>query len=161
ADGPLWFQDVTDEVGLRFQHAVPEGDHRMPLIMGSGGAFLDVDNDGLLDIYLLHNGGPAGKKNQLFKQMPDGSFTDVSAGSGLDVAGHGMGVAVGDFDNDGWVDVYVSQYGGGRLFRNRGKGADGRWLGFEEVTRSAGVEQPRWGTSCCFVDYDRDGWLDL
>jgi hypothetical protein len=72
-----------------------------------------------------------------------------------------MGVAAGDMDNDGWVDVYISQYGGGRLFRNRGRDAGGRWLGFEEVTRAAGVQQPRWGTSCAFVDYDRDGWLDL
>jgi hypothetical protein len=72
-----------------------------------------------------------------------------------------MGVTAGDIDNDGHIDVYISGYGGGRLFRNRGKDADGRWLGFEDVTRSAGVEQPRWGTSCAFVDYDRDGWLDL
>jgi hypothetical protein len=162
-DGPVWFEDVTERVGLRFRHdAGPGGDHRMPLIMGSGGAMLDVDNDGRLDLYLLHNGGPGSKaRNQLYRQRPDGTFEDTSAGSGLDIAGYGMGVAVGDVDNDGWVDVYVSQYGGGRLFRNRGKDGKGRWLGFEEVTRAAGVEQPRWGTSCAFVDYDRDGWLDL
>jgi hypothetical protein len=133
----------------------------MPRIMGSGGAFLDVDNDGRLDILLVTNAGPrSGSCNKLYRQKPDGSFADASAGSGLDVAGHGMGVACGDIDNDGWVDVYLSQYGGGRLFRNRGA-ADGEWRGFEDVTRTAAVEQPRWGTSCSFVDYDRDGWLDL
>jgi hypothetical protein len=159
---PAWFEDVTERVGLRFRHeAGPTGRYFLPRVMGSGAAFLDFDNDGRLDVYLVQNGGPQGKKNQLFRQRPDGTFEDVSAGSGLDVAGHGMGVAVGDFDNDGWVDVYVSGFGGGRLFRNRGCDANGRWLGFEEVTRQAGVEQPRWGTSCCFVDYDRDGWLDL
>src|SRR5262249_26280989 len=79
----------------------------------------------------------------------------VSAGSGLAIAGWGMGVAVGDFDNDGFVDVYVSQYGGGRLFRNKGDGT------FEDVTQAAGVVSPKWGTSCCFVDYHRDGVLDL
>jgi hypothetical protein len=160
--GPRWFDDVTDTGNLQFHHdAGATGDYRMPQVIGSGGAFLDFDNDGRLDVYLVHNGGPQGKKNQLFRQKPDGTFEDVSAGSGLDIAGFGMGVAVGDFDNDGWVDIYVSQFGGGRLFRNRGKNAAGHWLGFEEVTRAAGVEQPRWGTSCAFVDYNRDGWLDL
>jgi hypothetical protein len=161
-DGPVWFEDVTARAGVRFQHqAGPTGRYFMPQVMGSGAAFLDFDNDGRLDLYLLHNAGPRGARNQLFRQKAGGTFEDTSAGSGLDIAGYCMGVAVGDFDNDGWVDVYVSQYGGGRLFRNRGKDANGRWLGFEDVTRQAGVEQPRWGTSCAFVDYDRDGWLDL
>jgi hypothetical protein len=124
--------------------------------MGSGAALLDFDNDGRFDLYFVQNAGPnSTARNKLFHQRSDGTFEDVSAGSGLDIAGYGMGVAVGDFDNDGFVDVYVSQYGGGRLFRNRGNGT------FEDVTRSAGVELPSWGTSCAFFDYDRDGWLDL
>jgi hypothetical protein len=128
----------------------------LPQITGSGAALLDFDNDGRFDLYFVHNAGPeSAARNRLFHQTTDGRFEDVSFGSGLDIAGYGMGVAVGDMDNDGWVDVYVSQYGGGRLFRNRGGGR------FEDVTRQAGVEQPRWGTSCAFVDYDRDGWLDL
>ncbi len=157
ADGPAWFQDATQEVGLNFVHeAGPIGHYFMPQIMGSGAAVLDFDNDGRFDLYFVQNGGPnSSARNRLYHQRKDGRFEDVSAGSGLDIAGYGMGAAVGDIDNDGWVDVYVSQYGGGRLFRNRGNGT------FEEVTRSAGVEQPSWGTSCCFVDYDRDGWLDL
>jgi hypothetical protein len=156
-DDPVWFCDATAEVGLDFVHeAGPTGSYSMPQITGSGGALLDFDNDGLFDLYLVQNGGPdSGARNKLFHQQRDGTFKDVSAGSGLDIAGWGMGVAVGDFDNDGFVDVYVSQYGGGRLFRNKGNST------FEDVTKSAGVEQPRWGTSCCFVDYDRDGWLDL
>jgi hypothetical protein len=154
---PVWFRDATAEVGLDFVHEPgPVGRYFMPQIMGSGAALLDYDNDGRFDLYLVQNGGPGSPaRNKLFHQLPDGRFKDVSAGSGLDIAGYGMGVAVGDFDNDGYVDVYVSQYGGGRLFHNRGDGT------FEEVTKAAGVEQPSWGTSCCFVDYDRDGWLDL
>ncbi|SRR5579883_1278451 len=157
ADDPVWFHDATEDVGLDFVHeAGPVGSYFMPQIMGSGGAALDFDNDGRLDLYLVQNGGPnSSARNRLFRQRTDGRFEDVSAGSGLDIAGYGMGAAVGDIDNDGWVDVYVSEYGGGRLFRNRGNGT------FEDITRTAGVAQPSWGTSCCFVDYDRDGWLDL
>src|SRR5436305_4008161 len=123
--------------------------------MGSGAALFDFDGDGLLDVYLLHNGGPRGKKNQLFRQLPGGSFRDVSAGSGLDFAGHGMGVAVGDVNNDGRPDVLVTEYGGARLFLNNGNGT------FTDVTRQAGLENPFWAASACFFDYDRDGWLDL
>jgi hypothetical protein len=157
SNGPVWFRDDTAAVGLDFRHeAGPVGRYFLPQIIGSGGALLDFDNDGLFDLYLVQNGGPdSTARNRLYRQLPGGRFQDVSAGSGLDIAGFGMGVAVGDFDNDGFVDVYVSQYGGGRLFRNRGNGK------FEDVTQSAGVEQPCWGTSCAFFDYDRDGWLDL
>jgi hypothetical protein len=128
----------------------------MPQAIGSGAALLDFDNDGRFDLYFVQNGGPdSPARNRLYHQRSDGRFEDVSKGSGLDIAGYGMGVAVGDFDNDGFVDVYVSQYGGGRLFRNKGNST------FEEVTKSAGVKLPGWGTSCAFFDYDRDGWLDL
>jgi hypothetical protein len=156
-DDPIWFRDDTAAVGLDFRHdAGPVGRYFLPQVIGSGAALLDYDNDGRFDLYLVQNGGPgAPARNRLYHQGRDGRFEDRSAGSGLDIAGYGMGVAVGDFDNDGFVDVYVSQYGGGRLFRNRGNGT------FEDVTRAAGVEQPCWCTSCCFVDYDRDGWLDL
>jgi hypothetical protein len=156
-DDPVWFREDTDKLGLTFQHeAGPIGRYFMPQIMGSGAALLDFDNDGRFDLYFVHNGGPdSGARNRLFHHTKDGRFEDVSAGSGLDIAGYGMGVAIGDVDNDGWVDVYVSQYGGGRLFRNRGQGR------FEDVTRTGGVDQPCWGTSCAFFDYDRDGWLDL
>jgi hypothetical protein len=156
-DDPVWFRDDTAAVKLDFRHEAGQtGNYFFPQIMGSGGALLDFDNDGLFDLYLVQNAGPdPGARNRLFRQHKNGHFEDVSAGSGLDIAGHGMGVAVGDVDNDGWVDVYVSQYGGGRLFRNRGGGR------FEEATKTAGVAERSWGCSCAFVDYDRDGWLDL
>jgi hypothetical protein len=123
--------------------------------MGSGAALFDYDGDGRLDIYLLHNGGPNGHTNVLYHQEPDGTFRDVSKGSGLDVAGYGMGVAIGDVNNDGRPDVLVTEYGRLRLFLNNGDGT------FTDVTREAGLESPLWGTSAAFVDYDRDGWLDL
>src|SRR5688572_1640266 len=100
--GPVWFEDVTDRVGLTFTHDPgPGGKYFFPEIMGSGSAFLDVDGDGRLDIFLLQNAGPkSASKNALFLQTPDGKFTDVSAGSGLDVPGHWMGAAVGDVNNE-------------------------------------------------------------
>jgi hypothetical protein len=123
--------------------------------MGSGAALFDFDGDGLLDVYLVNNGGPEGRPNRLYRQLPGGRFQDVSKGSGLDIAGYGMGVAVGDVNNDGRPDVLLTQYGGIRLFLNNGDGT------FSDVTRQAGLQNPRWGTSAAFVDYDRDGWLDL
>ncbi len=147
----------------------------MPEIMGSGCALFDYDNDGRLDIYLVQNGGPDGPRNQLFHQEPDGTFKEVSAGSGLEVAGWGMGVAVADVNNDGYPDVLVTEYGGMQLFLNNGNGT------FRDVTEEAGLsrvgsahhdpagggpsppyEGPlNWYTSAAFFDYDRDGWLDL
>src|SRR5438876_350488 len=152
-----WFVDITVESGLNFVHdAGPTGSYFVPQIIGSGAALFDFDNDGRLDIYLLQNGGPGSRStNRLFRQGPDGRFTDVSAGSGLDIAGYGMGVAVGDVNNDGWPDVLVTEYGRARLFLNNANGT------FTEVTKEAGLDSPLWGTSACFFDYDRDGWLDL
>jgi hypothetical protein len=154
---PEWFEDVTDKRGLKFTHdAGPlTSSYFFPQIAGSGCAFFDFDGDGLLDIYLIHNGGPTGAKNQLFQQQRDGTFRDVSAGSGLDVAGYGMGVAVADVNNDGRPDVLLTEYGTTRLFLNQGGGR------FVEITREAGLDNPLWATSAAFFDFDRDGWLDL
>jgi hypothetical protein len=154
--GPPWFEDVTEKRGLHFVHDPgPTGTYFMPQQVGSGAALFDCDGDGRLDIYLLQNAGPGtGVTNRLYRQLPDGQFEDVSAGSGLDFDGFNMGVAVGDVNNDGRPDVLVTQYGGVRLFLNQG----GR---FQDVTREAGLSNPTWGTSAAFVDYDRDGWLDL
>src|SRR5260370_29632561 len=94
----------------------------MPQWVGSGAALFDFDGDGRLDIYLLNNGGPRGRPNQLYRQMPDGTFRNVSKGSGLDFSGYCMGVAIGDVNNDGLPDVLVTEYGGIRLFLNQGQG---------------------------------------
>jgi hypothetical protein len=154
-----WFLDVTRDVGLDFIHdagPVPTGNYFMPQIMGSGAALFDFDGDGRLDIYLIQNGGPkSGSFNRLYHQEADGRFTDVSKGSGLDVCGYGMGVGIGDVNNDGLPDVLLTEYGGIRLFLNLGRGK------FKDVTREAGLDNPLWATSAAFFDYDRDGWLDL
>src|SRR5262249_22332121 len=128
----------------------------MPKIMGGGAALFDFDNDGRLDIYLLQSGGPDSRStNRLYRQGPDGRFTDVSKGSGLDIAGYCTGVAIGDVNNDGLPDVLVTFYGGIKLFLNQGAGK------FMDITVSAGFETSRWATSVAFVDYDPDCPLDL
>ena len=152
-----WFEDVSAEVGLDFVHDGGPVDDRyfMPQITGSGAALFDCNGDGRLDILLLNNGGPKGRPNRLFRQKPDGTFEDVSKGSGLDFSGYCQGVAVGDVNNDGHPDVLITEFRGARLFLNNGNGT------FAEVTKEAGLNNPLWATSASFVDYDRDGWLDL
>jgi hypothetical protein len=158
-----WFVEITVESGLDFEHeSGGSGGLHMPEIMGSGAAFVDYDGDGDLDIYL-----PTGNRalpqprvvqeprNRLFRQESDGRFTDVTAASGLGDGGYGMGVALGDVDNDGWVDLYLTNFGPDRLYRNRGDGT------FEDVTRAAKIEVGGWSTSAAVFDYDRDGHLDI
>ncbi|MFO0877732.1 MAG: CRTAC1 family protein [Gemmataceae bacterium] len=153
---PPWFDDITAASGVDFVHdpGPLDGRYFMPQIVGSGAALLDCDGDGLLDLYLVNNGGPKGRPNALYLQQPDHTFRDASMGSGLDVAGYGMGVAVGDVDNDGRPDLMLSEYGALRLFLNTGGGR------FRPAP-DAGIVSPLWGTSCAFADFDRDGLLDL
>jgi hypothetical protein len=156
--GPVWFEDVTDAVGLDFvQNPGPTGDYLMTQANGSGCAFIheQVDGKDNLYLYLLNNGPDPKSVNRLYLRTPEGRFKDVTAGSGLDVAGYNEGVAIGDVNNDGLPDVLLTQVGGVKLFLNRGNGR------FEDVTSAAGLSNAQWGTSAAFLDYDRDGWLDL
>ena len=152
-----WFEDVTSRSGLDFVHdSGATGAYLMPESIGSGGAIFDFDNDGRLDLYLVHHAAPGSKsRNRLYHQEASGVFRDVSEGSGLDVTGQGMGAAAGDVNNDGLPDVLLTEYGAARFFLNRGGGK------FEDITKAAGIDNPRWATSAAFFDYDRDGWLDL
>jgi enediyne biosynthesis protein E4 len=154
---PGWFQDVSDASGLHFTHDPgPTGTYFMPQSMGSGAACLDFDGDGLLDVYLLQFGGPGSKSvNRLFRQVAPGKFQDVTDGSGLGVAGHFHGVAVGDVNNDGKPDVVLTGFGTLKLFLNLGGGK------FRDATAESGLANLLWGMSAAFLDYDRDGWLDL
>jgi hypothetical protein len=130
---------------------------------GCGVAFFDYDHDGWLDLFFVNSTSfrPAASSPQpascLFRNNRDGTFTDVTAGSGLARTGWGQGCCVGDYDNDGWDDLFVTYWGQNVLFRNLGKGR------FEDVTEQAGLitANRRWNTGCCFLDYDRDGSLDI
>ena len=154
---PAWLEDATEALGVNFAHDVgPVGSYFMPELHGSGAAIFDFDSDGRMDVFLLQNAGTnSTAKHQLFHQESDGRFRDASAGSGLDLPGLGMGVAIGDVDNDGRPDVFITEYDRVRLFHNSGGGK------FSEITREAGFDNPHWGMSAAFFDYDRDGWLDL
>ena len=160
------FVDVTDQLKIDFTHAVgPLGTYFLPEVNGAGGALFDMDNDGDLDLFLVNSGRsptahgdlPAGSTigNRLFRQEADGTFTDATPGSGLEGEGYGVGCAAGDVDNDGYVDLFVTQFGCDRLYRNHGNGI------FTDITSAAGIAENDYGTCAAFLDYDRDGRLDL
>jgi enediyne biosynthesis protein E4 len=163
---PVQFIDVAEKAGLHVPNVWGGVDHKRIIIetKGSGIAFFDYDNDGWLDIYLtngsrLDEHWPAGKEptTHLFKNNRDGTFTDMTEKSGLGRSGWQTGICVGDYDNDGWDDLFCTFWGRNILFHNNGNGT------FTDVTRKAGLyqEKGRWGTGCTFLDYDRDGRLDL
>jgi hypothetical protein len=174
------FTEVADQTGLDFQHYNgTTGQYYLPEIMGSGAALLDYDNDGDLDIFIVQGSvidarsspgntlfpwrGSGPPRSRLYRNDlvigKDGSrnlkFTDVTEKSGLLAAGYGMGVAVGDINNDGWPDLYVCNLGSNQMFLNNGDGT------FTDVTQKTHTDDNRWSTSAAFFDYDRDGWLDL
>lgn len=164
------FSDITDRAGVKFRYlASHTAEKYLPETMGAGVALFDYDNDGRLDVFLV-NGAPIadptpkgtvpGKTgseywNRLYRQKADGTFEDVTEKAGLQGVGYGMGVAVGDYDNDGFEDLYVTAYGGNRLYHNNGDGT------FTDVTEKAGVGGSGWSTSAAWVDLDNDGFLDL
>jgi len=164
------FVDVTRRLSVSFQYRASHTSRKYLLeTMGPGVALFDYDNDGRLDIYLVNGApldDPAAKAtvpqktdsqywNRLYHQKPDGTFEDVTEKAGLQGSGYGMGVAVGDYDNDGFEDLYVTSYGGNKLYHNNGNGT------FTDVTQKAGVAGSDWSTSSAWVDLDGDGFLDL
>ncbi|HEV2197483.1 MAG TPA: CRTAC1 family protein [Candidatus Acidoferrum sp.] len=167
---PGKFVDITPASGIHFNYLsshTPK--HYLPETMGPGVALFDYDNDGRLDIFLV-NGAPLQDPtpkgsipqktgptywNRLYHQKPDGTFEDVTEKAGLQGVGYGMGAAVGDYDNDGYEDLYVTAYGGNKLYHNNGDGT------FTDVTEKAGVAGSGWSTSAAWVDLDNDGLLDL
>ena len=164
------FVDITAKAGVHFQGRASHTAKKYLIeTMGSGVALFDYDNDGLLDIFLV-NGAPLSDPtakgaipqktgpaywNRLYHQKKDGTFEDVTEKAGLQGIGYGMGVAVGDYDNDGYEDLYVTAYGGNRLYHNKGDGT------FTDVTARSGTGGSGWSTSAAWVDLDNDGLLDL
>lgn len=169
------FKEVAEQAGLKFQHYNGmTGKFYLAEITGSGGALFDFDNDGDLDVYLVQGTtlepgskftntlfpwrGPEPPQGKLFRNNLNAgplSFTDVTQQSGIVATGYGMGATVGDINNDGLPDLYLTNLGSNQMYLNKG---DGR---FTDVTKESGSDDPRWSTSASFFDYDRDGWLDL
>jgi hypothetical protein len=159
--GSIEFTDVTAQSGIHFKHnSGAFGKKYLPETMGSGVCFLDYDNDGWQDIFLVNSMDWPGHKSgkslpALYHNNRDGTFTDVTRQAGLAVEMYGLGCAVGDFDNDGNVDIYITTVGSNHLFRNLGNGK------FADVTAKAGLADPGFSASAVWFDYDNDGKLDL
>jgi len=156
----IQFTDVTQAAGIKFTHnAGRTGKKWLPETMGSGCAFFDADGDGWPDILLINGKDliPHGRKTHaaLYRNNHNGTFTDITAGSGLDVEIYGIGVAIADYDNDGRDDVYITALGGDHLFHNEGNGK------FRDVTMESGIQNAAFASSAAWFDYDRDGKADL
>src|SRR5580658_1832530 len=157
------FTDIAPSAGLKAKmvYGSPQAVTYIVEEMGGGCAFFDYDNDGWMDIFILGGrtleGIPEGASNRLYKNNRDGTFKDVTRQAGLWDAGWAVGLCVGDYNNDGFEDLFLTYYGQNKLYRNNGDGT------FTDVTEKAGLHDPRtrFGSGCTFVDYNRDGWLDL
>ena len=160
AASAVQFVEATSPAGLKFVHnSGRAGKKFLPETMGSGGAFVDLNSDGWLDIVLINGKDwtPKGKRSfsAVYRNNGNGTFTDVTTASGFDVEMYGMGVAAGDYDNDGRDDLYVTTLEGDRLFHNEGN------FKFRDVTKASGIVNAHFGTSAAWLDYDRDGKLDV
>ena len=162
ADTGIQFVDVTQAAGIHWKHTDGRSGRKYFMeTLGSGAAFFDYDADGDADLYFVDGAPLPGyvppeiPTNRLYRNNGDATFTDVTKIAGVGDTGYGHGCAVGDYNNDSHLDLYVTNYGMNRLYRNNGDGT------FTEVAETAGVTEPRWSTSCAFADYDRDGNLDL
>ncbi len=157
------FEEISPaQSGITWKHvAGMSPEKHLPETSGAGCAFLDYDNDGWMDIYLINSGKcdfydpKPPLRNALYRNNRDGTFTDVTGKAGVIGGGYGMGVAIGDYDSDGFPDLYVTQYGRSILYHNNGNGT------FTDVTEKAGVAAPGWTSSAVWFDYDNDGRLDL
>lgn len=159
---PLFEKITAAASGITWKHVNGRSsEYYLPETTGAGCAFFDYDNDGWMDIYLVNSGrcdffNPQPPlRNALYRNNRDGTFTDVTDKAGIGAGGYGMGVAAGDYDNDGFTDLYVTQYGRSILYHNNGDGT------FTDVTEKAGVAAPGWSSSAVWFDYDNDGRLDL
>ncbi|MYE90678.1 CRTAC1 family protein [Candidatus Poribacteria bacterium] len=163
AQNAVQFLDVTAKAGIVFKHVNGASDHKFYLeTMGSGAAFLDYDNDGDLDLYIVNGAAlpgfetPTPPTNNLYRNNGEDKFTNVTAVAGVGDTGYGMGCVAADYDNDGDSDLYVTNFGTNLLYQNNGDGT------FTDATAHAGVGNgQKWSASCAFVDYDHDGNLDL
>jgi hypothetical protein len=158
--GEVKFTDITAASGIKFTHnSGRAGKKYLPETLGAGGAFFDADGDGWPDVLLINSKdwAPRGRKSlsALYRNNKNGTFTNITAGSGLDVEMYGMGVAVADYDNDGKEDVYITALEGDRLFHNEGGGK------FRDVTKASGINNANFSTSAAWLDYDKDGKVDL
>ena len=162
ADAQLRFTDVTATTGIRFQHEDGRSGTRYFLeTLGAGAAWFDYDQDGDIDIYFVNGADLPGMKsdvpptNALYRNDGNGTFTEVTVGTGVGDSGYGFSCAVGDYDNNGFPDLYITNFGPNVLYQNSGNGT------FTDVTSQTGVGDPLWGASASFADYDNDGHLDL
>jgi hypothetical protein len=162
ASDPAFSEVLPSASGISWSHVNGRSaDMYLPETTGAGCAFLDYDNDGWMDIYLVNSGvcdfytPPAPLRNAFYRNNRDGTFTDVTEKAGVAGGGYGQGVAVGDYDGDGFPDLYLTQYGRSILYHNNGDGT------FTDVTANAGVAAPGWASSAVWFDYDNDGRLDL